>query len=161
MSAFIKIGDIVGECKDSQHDGWTDLASFSQGMTKPGGGATGQTRLRGDVICDDFHCVKELDKSSPKIAEAVCLGTIFPEVKVDITASVQGAGRATYYSYLMERVMVTNYQLSGEGQSDKPPMENFSLNYEKITVTYHEVDSAGDEQGTIEFNFDVIAAQSA
>ncbi len=158
MSAFIKIGDIVGECQDSEHEGWTDLESFSQGMSKPGGGATGQSRMRGDVICDDFHCVKELDKSSPKIAEAVCLGTVFPEVKIDVTASVQGAGRTTFYSYLLKEVMVTSYQLSGSGQSDTVPMEDFSLNYEDITVTYHEVDSAGTERGTIEFNFNVKAA---
>ena len=97
MAAYIKFDGIEGEAKDKDHKGWTDLESFSQGVSQPGGGATGATRRRGDVIMDDIMCTKELDKSSPKIAEAVCNGKVFPKVEIDLTASYTDAGRVTYY----------------------------------------------------------------
>ena len=74
MAAYIKFDGVTGEAKDKDHQGWSDLMSFGQGLHQPGGGATGPTRRRGDVIVDDLACSKELDKASPKIAESVCNG---------------------------------------------------------------------------------------
>ena len=82
MAAYIKFDGVDGEAQDREHKGWSDLASFGQGLHQPGGAATGATRRRGDVILDDISCSKELDKSSPKIAEAVCKGKVFPKVEI-------------------------------------------------------------------------------
>jgi len=49
-------------------------APKAEGAHKPGGGTTGQSRRRGDVILDDVTMsqgkARELDKSSPKLQEA-------------------------------------------------------------------------------------------
>jgi type VI secretion system secreted protein Hcp len=155
MAAYIKFDGVEGECKDKDHKGWTDLASFSQAVSKPGGGATGATRRRGDTIMDDIHSNKELDKSSPKIAEAVCQGKVFPKVEIHLTASYTDAGRVTYYAYELKNVAVTNYSISGYGQSEAVPSEDFSLNFEEIKVTYTENDSKGKKKGNIEYSWKV------
>lgn len=49
-AAYIKFDGVDGEALDKDHAGWSVLVSFSQGLHKPGGGATGSTRRRGDVI---------------------------------------------------------------------------------------------------------------
>merc|ERR1711916_204816 len=85
MAAYIKFDGIDGECLDKDHGGWSDLLTFSQALHQPGGGATGATRRRGDVILEDVGCAKELDKSSPKIAEAVAKGRVFPKVEIHLT----------------------------------------------------------------------------
>lgn len=159
MAAYIKFDGIDGEAQDKDHKNWSDLGSFSQGMTQPGGAATGATRRRGDVIVDDIACTKELDKSSPKIAEAVCNGKVFPKVELHLTASYTDAGRVTYYAYELKNVLVTSYNISGSGQAEQVPMENFSLNFEEIKVTYTETDSKGTKKGNVEYTWKVEEGQ--
>lgn len=155
MAAYIKFDGVDGECKDKDHKGWSDLLSFGQGLHQPGGGATGATRRRGDVILDDISCAKELDKASPKIAEAVANGRVFPKVEIDMTASYTDAGRVTYYRYELTNVLVTSYSISGSGQSESVPVEDFSLNFEEIKVTYTENDSKGKKKGNVEYSWKV------
>jgi len=154
MAAYIKFDGIDGEAQDKDHKSWTDLAAFSQLITKPGQG-TGATRRRGDVILEDLHCTKELDKSSPKIAEAVCKGKVFPKVEIHLTASYTDSGRITYYAYELKNVQVVSYDISGSGQADDVPMENFSLNFEEIKVTYTENDNTGKKKGNVEYTWKV------
>lgn len=155
MAAYIKFDGVEGECKDKDHKKWSDLMSFGQGVHQPGGSATGATRRRGDVIMDDVTCSKELDKASPKIAESVCKGKVFPKVEIDLTASYTDAGRVTYYKYELKNVLVTSYNISGAGQSESVPMEDFSLNFEEIKVTYTENDSKGKKKGNVEYTWKV------
>ena len=154
MAAYIKFDGIDGEATDKDHKGWTDLGAFNQTITKPGQG-TGATRRRGDVILDDLQCTKELDKSSPKIAESVCKGKVFPKVEIHLTASYTDSGRVTYYAYELKNVQVTSYNISGSGQADDVPMESFSLNFEEIKVTYTENDNAGKKKGNLEYTWKV------
>ena len=155
MAAYIKFDGVDGEALDKDHQSWSDLASFGQGLHQPGGGSTGPTRRRGDVILDDIACTKELDKSSPKIAEAVCKGKVFPKVEIQLTASYTDAGRVTYYAYELTNVLVTSYNISGSGQSEDVPTEDFSLNFEEIKVTYTEADSKGHSKGKVEYSWKV------
>lgn len=155
MAAYIKFDGVDGEAKDKDHSDWSDLASFGQAIHQPGGGATGSTRRRGDVILDDITASKELDKASPKIAEAICKGKVFPKVEIDITASTTDAGRVTYYRYELKNVMVTSYSVSGSGQAEDVPMEDMSLNFEEIKVTYTECDSEGKSKGNVEYEWKV------
>lgn len=155
MAAYIKFDGIEGEAKDKDHDKWTDILSFNQGVSKPGGSATGATRRRGDTILDDIGITKELDKSSPKIAEAVCKGKVFPKVEIHLTASYTDAGRVTYYAYELTNAQVLSYTIGGSGQSEDVPTEDLTLNFEKIKVTYTETDSEGKSKGNIEYTWKV------
>lgn len=155
MAAYIKFDGVDGETKDKDHTGWSDILSFGQGLHQPGGGATGATRRRGDVIMDDISIVKELDKASPKLAEAICKGKVFPKVEIELTASYTDAGRVTYYRYELENTIVTSYDISGSGQAEDVPTENFSLNFEQIKVTYTENDSKGKKKGNVEYAWKV------
>ena len=160
MAAYIKFDGVDGEAQDKDHKGWSDLVSFNQAIHKPMAGANGPTRRRGDVVLEDVQVVKELDKSSPKIAEAVCKGKVFPKVQIHVTASYTDSGRQTYYAYELKNVQVTSYDISGHGQSEEVPVENFSLNFEEIKVTYTEWDSAGKKKGNVEYTWKVEEGES-
>lgn len=159
MAAYIKFDGVDGESQDKDHKNWSDLHSFSQMMHKPGAGATGATRRRGDVILEDIQCTKELDKASPKLAEAVVKGKVFPKVEIHLTASTTDAGRVTYYAYELKNVLVTSYQISGVGQSESVPVDAFSLNFEEIKVTYTETDAKGGKKGNVDFSWKVEEGQ--
>ena len=155
MAAYIKFDGVDGEAQDKNHKNWSDILSFGQAHHQPGGGATGATRRRGDVILDDITVAKELDKASPKIAESVCKGKVYPKVEIHLTASYTDSGRVTYYAYELTNVLVTSYNVSGSGQSEDVPVEDFSLNFEEIKVTYTENDNKGKSKGNVEYNWKV------
>jgi len=155
MAAYIKFDGIDGEAQDKDHKNWSDILSFGQGLHQPGGASTGPTRRRGDVILDDITITKELDKASPKIAESICKGKVFPKVEIHLTASYTDAGRQTYYAYELKNVLVTSYNIGGSGQSEDVPVEDVSLNFEEIKVTYTENDSKGKKKGNIEYTWKV------
>ena len=158
-AAYIKIGDIKGEAADTDHKEWIDILSVSQSITR-GEGLTGQSRRRGDVVLGDIVCVKELDKSSPKLAEAVCTGAIIPSIEIELTRPVPNAdgttGRVVYLRYELKNVMITSYSVNGSAQGEDVPMEDFSLNFEEIKVTYTEQDKdTGQAKGNVEYSWKV------
>ncbi len=159
MAAYIKFEGVDGEAQDKDHKSWSDLVSFSQAIHKPGTG-TGSTRRRGDVVLEDIVLVKELDKSSPKLAEAVCKGKVFPKVEIDVTASYTDSGRVTYYKYELKNCQVVSYDLSGSGQAEDVPMDTLSINFEEIKVTYTENDATGKKKGNIEYTWKVEEGES-
>ena len=160
MAGYIKFEGVDGESKDKDHKGWSDLDSFSQGMSQPGSSATGPARRRGDVILDDISVTKNLDKASPKIGEAVCNGKVFPKVEIHLTASYTDAGRVTYYAYELKNVLVTHYHVSGSGQSEQVPIDDIAMNFEEIKVTYTEADDKGNKKGSVEYGWKVEAGEA-
>ena len=154
MAGYIKFDGLEGEALDKSHKGWSDILQFSQALTKPGGG-TGATRRRGDVILEDVVVVKEIDKSTPKLAEAICKGRVFATVFIEVTASFTDAGRVPYYRVELKKAQVSNYSFDGAAQADQVPTETVCLNFEEIKVTYTECDSSGKTKGNIEYTWKV------
>ena len=131
MALFIKFDGVDGEAQDKDHKAWCDVLSFSWGLHKAGAGATGQTRRRGVATVEDVVCTKEYDKSSPKLAEAICTGKVFPKVEIHNTATY-GENRATFLKYELKNVMVSSFSVSAAGGGDAVPTESFSLNFEEV-----------------------------
>jgi len=155
MALFIKFDGVEGEAKDSAHKGWSDVLSFSWGLHKAGAGATGQTRRRGVVTVQDVVCTKEYDKSSPKLAEAVCSGKIFPKVEIHDTTTYGDGNRAVFLKYELKNVMVSSQSISAAGGGDAVPTEVFSLNFEEVKQTYTEYDAKGGKKGNVEMGWKV------
>ncbi|MDH3824586.1 MAG: type VI secretion system tube protein Hcp [Nitrosopumilus sp.] len=123
-AGYIKFDGVDGESTDRDHKDWIILLSFSQETWMPEDSAT--TRDQYEV--SDIIVVKELDKSSPKLAESIAKGKVFPKVEIHLDS-----GNETYYAYELTNVMITSYSISGTGND--VPIEEFSLNYEEIAFT--------------------------
>ena len=155
MALFIKFDGVDGEAQDKDHKGWSDILSFSWGLHKAGAGATGQTRRRGVATVEDVVCTKEYDKSSPKLAEAVCLGKIFPKVEIHDTTTYGDGNRAVFLKYELKNVMVSSHNVSAAGGGDAVPTETMSLNFEEVKQTYVEYDAKGGKKGNVEMTWKV------
>lgn len=157
-AAFVKFDGVDGEAEDRDHKDWINLLSFSQGQFIPQTNAAGSARARAACVFDDVILTKELDKSSPKLAEAVCKGQVFPKVIIHLTsASLEGQ---VYYAYELTNVLVTSYRITGSTADDRP-VEEFSLNFEEIKATYTEYDiSTGRAEGKVEYTWKVEEGQS-
>jgi type VI secretion system secreted protein Hcp len=154
MALFIKFDGVDGEAQDKDHKGWIDVLSFSWGIHRAGGGATGQTRRRGVATVEDVVVNKEYDKSSPKLAEAVCTGKVFPKVEIHDTTTY-AENRATYLKYELKNVLVTSHAVNGSSGGDAVPTETMSLNFEEIKQTYVEYDAKGNKKGNVEMTWKV------
>jgi type VI protein secretion system component Hcp len=60
----------------------------------------------------------------------------------------------TVYKYELSNVLITNFYCFGDTSEDAP-VEEFSLNFEEITVTYTEFDAEGKSKGNVEFTWKV------
>jgi type VI secretion system secreted protein Hcp len=155
MALFIKFDGVDGECNDKDHKNWSDLLSFSWGLHKAGAGATGATRRRGVVTVEDVVVTKQYDKSSPKLAESVCMGKVFPKVEIHDTTTYGDGNRAVFLKYELKNVMVSSHNVSAAGGGDAVPHENISLNFEEVKQTYVEYDAKGGKKGNVEMNWKV------
>jgi type VI secretion system secreted protein Hcp len=152
-AAYIKFDGVDGEAQDRDHRSWSDLISFSQGQLVPTAAAT--NRAAGRVVFEDIVIAKELDKASPKLAEAVAKGKVFPTVVIHWARVVAGGTAQTYYTYELKNVQVTSYSIGGSAQSEPVPTETLSLNFEEIKVTYTESSETGQAKGNVEYSWKV------
>ncbi len=151
-AVFIKFEGVDGESQDAEHKSWSDLVAFSHSISRPSS-ESGSPRTSGAVF-HDFTISKELDKSSIKLQESASTGKFFPKVDIHLTANT-GKGMVTYYTYELTNVMVTSYSISGSGTSGQVPMEQISLNFGAIKVTYTETGKDGGEKGKVEYSYNV------
>jgi len=183
-SAYIKFEGIDGESEEAGHEDWSEIVSFNHEIHKPGAGSSGTARRTGGVTLDDIVLIKQVDKASPKLAEAICKGKVFPKVEIHLTGPSEGSTcQGTFYAYELKSVVITNYTVSGSNplayalvalapditmpstgpfivQAVDAPLEEISLSFEEIKVTYTECDSSGNPKGNVEYSWKVEEGES-
>ncbi len=136
-SAWVKFPDIKGEYNDNGD--WAEIDSSSI--------VGSENKDINPESSGNFIISKRVDSFSPYISEAVLKGTIFPEVIVEFyhiekeeieenDKATYGGPRSTYLKYELKNVKVTSYKVSGSGHSEDVPVEDFSLNFEGVSITY-------------------------
>ena len=93
---FLKIGDIKGESTDNDHGEWIELLSFTQSIND-------SVSSEG---ANSFVISKNIDRSTPKLVEAITRGTIFSEVVIDV------CDRTCYKKIVLKNVMISSYAIS-------------------------------------------------
>ena len=84
---------------------------------------------------------KEIDKSTPKLYQALCKGEKLSEVEFAWYRYVEGGGHDIYYTLRLENALITSIKpgISTQlktGQQDSLHLEDVSLTYEKIIWTW-------------------------
>lgn len=156
-AGYIKLGDIKGESTDDSHKDWINLVSVSHGISRPlSSGISGSTRQRASATFGDIVVVKELDKSSTKLQEAIATGEVFPLLELDLVAPGSGvrAGEP-YLRWELKNVRVTNYRINGSVSGSDRPTETIALNFEEIKVTYTEQAADGSKKGNVEYTWKI------
>ena len=160
--SFIKFPGVDGESIDKDHNAWIDVLS---------------------VDFNDLRTItvsKDIDSSTPKLIEAVCradesdpvavilcpelsitdsrggvpLVLPFETVTIDICITTHGKEQC-YLQFVLEKVRITSYSISGSTDGDQVLTENFSLNFDKITLKYTEFDEKGGAKGNVELTWKV------
>ncbi len=151
---FIKFAGVNGEAQENGYVGWSNLLGFEQALSIPTTGAGGG-RIRSDVIVEDIKCTKELDKASPKLAEACCKGDSFADVTIHLMADYGDSGKVTYYEYELEGVRIVSYSVGTEDTQTQEPVETIILKATRMTVIYTEYDDMGTSKGEVQYIVDI------
>jgi type VI secretion system secreted protein Hcp len=152
---FLKIEGIESESTDSKHKGEIELESFSWGVTQSGTAGHGGGQGAGKAQPQDFSFVKRVDKGSPTLFIGCATGAHYK--KATLTARKAGTGQQEYLKITMEEVMVSSYQLGGSANSDIVPMEQISLNFAKLEISYKEQKPDGTLGGEVKQKYDFAA----
>jgi type VI secretion system secreted protein Hcp len=138
---FLKLDGIDGESTDDRHKGQIEIESFSWGASNPstlsGGGGGGA----GKVQMQDIHFTKTIDKSSPKLFEAVATGK---HIKKAVLMG-RGPSGNEFLVLTLEDVLISSY--SQAGNQGTLPVDSFSINFAKIEYKYVPQGAEG-QQGT-------------
>jgi type VI secretion system secreted protein Hcp len=156
QSSYLKFEGIEGEATERAYLGWSELTAFSQGYSSSAA-VVGATRRRAIVNVEDLTCVKALDKSSPKLAEAALKGKVFPKVEIHMTRMLAGKGAQSYYMYELKNARISSYNISSSG--NEVPMEEITISFAEIKVTYTEYDNRGNKKGNVEYSWKVEAGK--
>lgn len=97
--------------------------------------------------------MKELDKSSPKLAESLITWKVYPKVEIHVTRTSWEEGSIVYYQYELKNVLITSYTIAWT--TDSIPHEEFALNFEEIKVTYTEMDQKWGVAWKVEYSWNV------
>jgi hypothetical protein len=96
-------------------------------LTSGGGSSAGGARK---VSLHDIIITKLVDKSSPKLFQALVSGKHFATVKIELAK----AGKV-YLRITLSSVVIASLQQNGHG-GDKPPSESITLNFTKMEIAY-------------------------
>jgi type VI secretion system secreted protein Hcp len=151
---YLQLGDVKGSSKDEGHENWINLLSVSQSITRPTGASTGSVRVRSGAQFGDIVTVKEVDASTPKLQEAIADGTVFPRVEIQLTSS-DGGRQQPYLMWELKNVRISSYSINGSADGNSIPVEEISLNFEEIKVTYSDNANDGSSKGNVEYTWKV------
>jgi type VI secretion system secreted protein Hcp len=150
VDMFIKIDTIDGESTDKTHGKEIDVLSWSWGASQSGSMAMGGGA--GKVSMQDFTFTKSLDKSSPKLFEALATGKHLKEAKLVL----RGSSSMEYLVITFSDVLISSYSTGGSSGEDRPT-ESISLNFAQIKMSYVEQDASGRAGAATEFGWDLKA----
>jgi type VI secretion system secreted protein Hcp len=151
---YLQLGDVKGSSKDEGHENWINLLSVRQSITRPTGASTGSVRVRSGAQFGDIVTVKEVDASTPKLQEAIADGTVFPRVEIQLTSS-DGGRQQPYLMWELKNVRISSYSINGSADGNSIPVEEISLNFEEIKVTYSDNANDGSSKGNVEYTWKV------
>ena len=152
---FLKIDGVDAESGDEKHKGEIELESFSWGEQQSGTSGRGGGAGAGKVQPQDFSFVKRVDKSSPVLLIGCATGQHFKNAV--LTARKAGGGQQDYLKVTMEDVLISSYQVGGSAHSDVVPMDQVTLNFAKLEMSYKGQQADGTLSGEVKQKYDFAA----
>ena len=152
VDAFLKLGDIKGESKDSKHAGEIDVLSWSLGVSQTGTMGHGGGGGAGKANFTDVSIMHALDKASPVLMAKCATGEHIKEGT--LVSRKAGKGQQEYLIVKMNDILITSVQPSG---SSEHPMESVSFTYSKIDLEYKPQKEDGSLDAGVHFKYDVKA----
>ncbi|RUQ35493.1 MAG: type VI secretion system tube protein Hcp, partial [Candidatus Competibacteraceae bacterium] len=141
--AFLKIGDVKGECKDAEYKEWIEVLSWSWGASQLGTAGHGTGLGASKVSLNDFSYTMNFCAASPQLLLSCCSGHHYPEATLVMRKPTgKDGGQKKFLEFKFKEVMVSSYQTGGS-EGAGLPIESLSLNFTSMTQEYFTQDEKG------------------
>lgn len=151
---FLKLDGIKGESQDDKHKEEIDIQSFSWGANQSGTAHYGGGAGAGKVQLQDLHFTMKMNKASPTLYLKCAKGEHIP--KGTLTIRKAGGKQEEYLVIELEDILISSMNTAGhDGADSSIPMEQMSLNFAKIKMTYKEQKADGSLGAPVDFKWDV------
>ena len=118
---FLKIPSIPGESVEAKHPGEIEAVEFQHSIDRPANGLPSAT----------LSVTKSIDRTSPAIAKAAAMGTVFPHLTLTVFKSVDKP--YDFYVIALENATIVSFDQAARGSS---LIETIVFTGAKITYTY-------------------------
>jgi type VI secretion system secreted protein Hcp len=156
VDMFLKMDEIQGESNDDKHKGEIDVLSWSWAVkTTPGiigGGGAGAGR----PVFSDLTIRKYVDKASPNLFFYSVMGRDNPTAT--LTVRKAGGSPIEFFKIKLYNCLVTSVANGGTSADDRP-LEDITLNYSKIEMTYVPTRPDGSPDAPIMRGFDLTQSK--
>ena len=152
FDAFLKLDGIPGESTADGHKDEIEILSFSFGEANFGTASSGGGGGAGKVQMQDFHFTMAMSQASPKAFLACATGQHIKQGT--LTVRKAGEKAADFLKITLDEVLVSSFQAAGQGTGTDLPMEELSLNFAKIQISYARQKPDGSLDTPIVVSFD-------
>ncbi len=156
FSAYLKIPDIEGESKRSEHENEIVISSFSWGVSRSAFRNSGGQRESGLPEVQSISVSKDYDASSPYLALACIKGKNLGEVVMTLRKDA-GDDFIDYLTITLTNTLVESYQTGGGGGGN--PVDSLSFSFDSIKMKYLQDADDLTKGGEHEIEYDVLAAK--
>ena len=143
VDMFLKLTEIDGESRDDQYAKWIEIESFSWGESQASTSGVGGGGGAGKVSMQDFHFATGFSKASVTLFLACASGQHIRDATLNLRKAGGDKGGETYLTWKLSDVMVSSYQTGASSGGSDVPMDQFSLNFAKVEVSYKEQKASG------------------
>ena len=131
VDMFLKLDDIKGESADKVHAGTIDVLAWSWGVSQSGTTHMGTGGGSGKVAVQDLSITKYVDKSSPNLLMASCVGQHFANGLLIVRKA--GTTPLEYVKISLKDILISAVSTGGSGGQDRLT-ENVTLNFGEFKV---------------------------
>jgi type VI secretion system secreted protein Hcp len=156
FSGYLKIDDIAGESKRSDHEDEIVISSFSWGAMRSAFRNSGGQRESGLPEVQALNITKDFDAASPYLALACIKAKNLGEVVLTLRKDA-GDAHSDYLTITLTNALVETFQTGGGGGGN--PVDSLTISFDSIKLKYvADADdlTAGDEH---EIEYDILAAK--
>jgi type VI secretion system secreted protein Hcp len=145
---FCKISGVKGQSTDDRHKDELDVHSWSLGVSQAAtGGST-----RGRASFSPLSLVVESCTATPTLI-ALCAEGKKLEKAVLTQCVAAGGASVDQLVITMEGVVITSYNISGSGSTERA--DTFTISYDKISVDHTPLDGKGTKGPTVKAGWDI------
>ena len=153
LDMFINMGDkIKGESRDKTHKEEIDVLAWSWGVSNSGSAHVGGGAGAGKANVQDLSFTKYIDKSSPDLLLASCIGKHYDTSTLVVRKA--GTTPLEYLTITMTECLIASVSTGGSGGEDRLT-ENVTLNFAKVKVDYKEQTATGGVGATPTMTFNI------
>ena len=152
VDMFLKLDGIDGESDDHKHGKEIDISAWDWGLSQSGTTHTSKGGGAGKVNVQDITVTKYVDKSTPNLISACCVGKHIKEAT--ITVRKAGEKPVEYVVVKLKDVLIANISSGGSGGDDRLT-ESVTLNFAEFEYTYLPQKADGSPEGPVRFAFSI------